>query len=170
MVDMSFKELFDIGVSFESAVGEGTRGERERIPKNNSRIIFDENKLERIVKIDKKFNFLVSGEIWCPDFQINALVLKRFVELNPNFDMSVITLGRGRKFISPLLNIEKDKFKAPTIVFLDEDFNLVGTFIERPKKVLDMGVEKFEEIKVDYYKGKYINDTINDFLNILESN
>ncbi len=167
MVDMTFEELFNVGVSFESAVGEGTKEERARIPKNNSRIIFNNEEIEKIVGIKKKYNFLVSGEIWCPDFQINALVLKRFVELNPNFDMSVITLGRGRKFISKLLKIEKEDFKAPTILFLDENFNLVGTFIERPKKVRDMGVEKFEEIKVDYYKGKYIKDTINDFLNIL---
>lgn len=167
MVDMTFEELFNVGVSFESAVGKGTKEERARIPKNSSRIIFNNEEIEKIVGIKKKYNFLVSGEIWCPDFQINALVLKRFVELNPNFDMSVITLGRGRKFISKLLKIEKEDFKAPTILFLDENFNLVGTFIERPKKVRDMGVEKFEEIKVDYYKGKYIKDTINDFLNIL---
>lgn len=167
MVNMTFEELFNVGVSFESAVGEGTKEERARIPKNNSRIIFNNEEIEKIAGIKKRYNFLVSGEIWCPDFQINALVLKRFVELNPNFDMSVITLGRGRKFISKLLKIEKEDFKAPTILFLDENFNLVGTFIERPKKVRDMGVEKFEEIKVDYYKGKYIKDTINDFLNIL---
>ena len=36
---MSYQELFEVGVSFESAVGEGTKGERARIPKNNSRII-----------------------------------------------------------------------------------------------------------------------------------
>lgn len=167
MNEMSFKELFEVGVSFESAVGEGTNSERARIPKNNSRINFSEDEVENILSIDKKINCLVSGEIWCPDFQINALVLKRFTELNSNIEMKVITLGRGRKYISKHLNIEKEAFKAPTILFLDENFDLIGSFIERPKKVLDMGLEKFEEIKVDYYKGKYIKDTIADFLEIL---
>ena len=31
MVEMSLKELFEIGQSFESSVGEGTKGERARI-------------------------------------------------------------------------------------------------------------------------------------------
>ena len=38
MVEMSLKELFEIGQSFESSVGEGTKGERARIFKNNSRL------------------------------------------------------------------------------------------------------------------------------------
>ena len=31
MVEMSLKELFEVGKSFESSVGEGTKGERARI-------------------------------------------------------------------------------------------------------------------------------------------
>lgn len=165
MTTMTFKELFEIGNTFESAVGEGTKEEIARIPKNNSRIIFDEKTLQKISNINKKINILISGEIWCPDFQINGLIAKRFMEINPLIDISVITMGRGRKYISQLLNIEKENFKAPTILFLDENFELVGSFFERPKNVLK---QNFEDIKLDYYKGQYITDTINDFLEIID--
>lgn len=164
MEEMSYQELFEVGVSFESAVGEGTKGERARIPKNNSRIILTDDIVEKITSIDRKINVLVSGEIWCPDFQINVAILKRFIDLNPNLEISIITMGRGRKYISRLIGIEKEDFKAPTIIFLDEEFNFLGKFQERPKKVLKLD---FEEIKRDYYKGMYINDSINDFLEIL---
>ena len=111
MVEMSLKELFEIGQSFESSVGEGTKGERARIFKNNSRLNLTDEMISFIESIDCEVNFLVSGEIWCPDFQLNATVLKRFLDLNPNFNMSVITMARGKKFMAPALGIDKESFK-----------------------------------------------------------
>ena len=107
---MSLKELFEVGKSFESSVGEGTKGERARIFKNNSRLNINDEITNFIKNIDFEVNLLVSGEIWCPDFQLNITVLKRFLDLNSNFNMSVITMARGKKFMSPHLNIEKENF------------------------------------------------------------
>ena len=128
MVEMSLKELFEIGQSFESSVGEGTKGERARIFKNNSRLNLTDEMISFIESIDYEVNFLVSGEIWCPDFQLNATVLKRFLDLNPNFNMSVITMARGKKFMAPALGIDKESFKGPSIAVLDKDFNVLGLF------------------------------------------
>ena len=75
MVEMSLKELFEIGQSFESSVGEGTKGERARIFKNNSRLNLTDEMISFIENIDYEVNFLVSGEIWCPDFQLNISVI-----------------------------------------------------------------------------------------------
>ena len=167
MIEMTFKELFEVGKSFESSVGEGTKSERGRIFKNNSRLNLTDEIISFIEGIDCEVNFLVSGEIWCPDFQLNATVLKRFLDLNPNFNMSVITMARGKKFMSPHLNIEKENFKGPTIAFLDKDFNVFGVFEERPKAVKNMPC--FDDIKLEYYKGKYLLDTANEFYNILKN-
>ena len=166
MVEMTLKELFEVGKSFESSVGEGTKGERARIFKNNSRLNLAEEMISFIKSIDCEVNFLVSGEIWCPDFQLNATVLKRFLDLNPNFNMSVITMARGKKFMAPILGIDKDAFKGPTVAVLDKDFNILGIFEERPKEVRK--IENFEDIKIDYYKGNYLLDTTNDFIEILK--
>ena len=166
MIEMTFKELFEVGKSFESSVGEGTKSERARIFKNNSRLNLTDETISFVESIDCEVNFLVSGEIWCPDFQLNATVLKRFLDLNPNFNMSVITMARGKKFMAPNLNIEKEKFKGPTIAVLDKDFNIIGVFEERPKTVRDM--PSFDDIKLEYYKGKYLLDTVNDLVNILK--
>ena len=133
MNQMTLKELYEVGCSFESSVGQGTKSERARIPKNSSRIIFDESLTNNILNYDKEIKFLVSGEIWCPDFQLNVAVLKRFMDLNPNFDMSVITMARGKKYIQPILNIEDAKY--PLILVLDKDFNILGDFQERPQVV-----------------------------------
>lgn len=164
MINMNIKELFDVGCSFESCVGDGTKSERARIPKNYSRINLSDGFMKEILSIDKEINFLVSGEIWCPDFQVNISVLKKFCDINSNFNISVITMARGKKFLAPILNI-KD-FKGPTVAILDKDFNILGTFEERPIKVKTFN--NFEDVKLDYYKGKYILDSVGDFLDIIK--
>ncbi len=164
MINMNIKELFDIGCSFESCVGDGTKSERARIPKNYSRINLSDDFIKEISSIDKEINFLVSGEIWCPDFQINISILKKFCDINSNFNISVITMARGKKFLSPILDI-KD-FKGPTVAILDKDFNIIDIFEERPLKVKTFN--NFEDIKLDYYKGKYILDSVRDFLDIMK--
>ncbi|MGX4600563.1 thioredoxin family protein [Faecalimicrobium sp. JNUCC 81] len=163
MIKMTIEELFDVGVSFESCVGDGTKGERLRIPKNLSRLHLSENLISEIQEFKKELKFLVSGEIWCPDFQLNATIVNKFCELNPNFDISIISTARGKKFLAPILEIEN--FKGPTIVILDNNYNILGLFEERPKIVAN--ASSFDDIKLEYYKGKYMLDSVNDFLEIM---
>lgn len=165
MNEMTLQELFEVGISFESSIGEGTKSERARIPKNYSRLSLTEEMISTLVGFDKEINFLVSGEIWCPDFQLNTTVLKKFTELNSNFNISVITMGRGKKYLSTILDRDKDTLKFPLILALDKDFHIIGTFEERPNII--KAVENFDDIKLDYYKGKYLLDTASDFINII---
>ena len=73
------------------------------------------------------------------------------MDLNPNFDMSVITMARGKKYLEAILNLKDAKY--PLIVVLDKDFNILGNFKERPEIVKNAA--SFDDIKLDYYKGKY---------------
>ena len=163
MVEMNIKELYEVGTTFETAIGQGTKSERARIPKNYSRINFPEDMINTLVNYDKEINFLVAGEIWCPDFQLNSTVLKKFTELNNNFDMSIISMGRGKKFVFPILGVENMKF--PLILVLDKEFNILGIFEERPNVVHE--VSNFEDIKIDYYKGRYLIDSAYEFIDIM---
>lgn len=165
MNEMTLQELFEVGISFESSIGEGTKSERARIPKNYSRLSLTEEMISTLVGFDKEINFLVAGEIWCPDFQLNTTVLKKFTELNSNFNISVITMGRGKKYLSTILDRDKNTLKFPLILALDKDFHIIGTFEERPNII--KAVENFDDIKLDYYKGKYLLDTASDFINII---
>lgn len=165
MNQMTLKELYEVGCSFETSVGKGSKSERARIPKNSSRIILDDELTNNIINFDKEIKFLVAGEIWCPDYQLNGSVLKRFMDLNTNFDMSVITMARGKKYLESILNIENAKY--PLIVVLDKDFNILGNFQERPEIVKN--AESFDNIKLDYYKGKYLIDSANDIWNIIKN-
>lgn len=157
---MTYKELFKVGQNFDSYVKLGTISEQERIPKNSSRIIISEEIIKKIKGINKKVYILASGEMWCPDCQLNITVAERLAELNENIELSVISLGRGRKYMSDLLGMDKSEFKVPTIVVLDDKFNEIGNFIERPKKA--QLLEETPENELFYLKGNFLSDTVEE--------
>ena len=136
---------------------------RERIPKNYSRVRFEIPLSEKITGISKKINFLCVGEVWCPDCQLNLTVIKKMCELNPQMEISVITRGRGQKFLSEPLGLEE--VKIPTVVILDENYEKIGVFLEKPEVVKRS--ENYEEIELDYLKGKYLADTAEDLLKMI---
>ena len=77
--------------------------------------------------------------------------------------MSIISMGRGKKFVFPILGVENMKF--PLILVLDKEFNILGIFEERPNVVHE--VSNFEDIKLDYYKGRYLIDSAYEFIDIM---
>ena len=79
--------------------------------------------------------------------------------------MSVITMARGKKYLQSILNIENANY--PLIVVLDKHFNILGSFQERPQIVKYM--PSFDDIKLDYYKGKYLLDSANDIWDIIKT-
>ena len=163
MITMSFEELFECGMNYETYVGSGTKKERARIPKNYSRIDLGEELTGKILEVSKKINFLCVGEIWCPDCQLNLSVIQKLCELNTNLEMSIISKGRGQKFLGEVLGLET--VKIPTVVILDENYQKIGLFLEKPEIVKD--VEEYDTIEIDYMKGKYLTDTAKDLLKII---
>ena len=73
-------------------------------------------------------------------------------------------MARGKKYIQPILNIEDAKY--PLILVLDKDFNILGDFQERPQVVKNLPC--FDDIKLDYYKGKYLLDSAYDIWKIIK--
>lgn len=161
---MNLLEFYDIGMNFEMFVGTGSRSERDRIPKNYGRISLTAEQIEKIKSMEP-IKFLLVGEIWCTDVQLNGSVVRKFCEINHNFDMRVITKGRGEKFLKPMLELLE--MKVPLILILDSEGNLLGKFVERPEAV--KAVSNFEDIKMDYLKGAYLKDTVSDLINIIEN-
>ena len=161
---MDIKNLYLVGMNFDAFMGTGSKSERDRIPKNYSRIEMSDEEVEIIKNIDRKVNFLIAGEPWCMDFQLNITVLKKFCELNSNLDMSIITKARGEKFLKPIMELEE--FKVPFILPLDENHEIAGDyFMERPKEVKKY---VYEDIKMDYLKGQYLKYTVKDLIEMLK--
>ena len=88
----------------------------------------------RVIAVDKKFYFLLSAESWCPYVRATVPVLMKMVELNPNISLSIITEGRGFKYLREKLGIPEERYVETTLAKHDKHFNLLNKYIGKPYK------------------------------------
>ncbi|WMR51496.1 thioredoxin family protein, partial [Pseudomonas aeruginosa] len=103
-----------------------------------------------------------AGEMWCPDCQINLAALDFAQRLQPNIELAIISKGRAEDDLRQRLALER--IPIPLVLVLDEEFNLLGRFVERPQAVLDGGPQALAAYKA----GDYLEHAIGDVLAIIE--
>ena len=63
---------------------------------------------------------------------------------------------------------DKDKPYIPTFVIMDEKYNVLGNFIERPILIKELAKETDQVKRIlmmkNYRKGEYLDETIRDIL------
>lgn len=166
---MKVKELFGTGISFEEFLKLDSNAYKEKTIEVFNNINFEGDNINRIKNIDKSINVLICAEIWCPDCMINVPVVGKMRQINENIRISIVDKEGNEEFFKSF-NTE-GVLKIPTFVFFDENFNVLGSFIERPnvvKEVYNRGNQP--EIIVTmrkYRKGEYTKETLKDILQIL---
>lgn len=162
--------MFYNGISFEEFVNMDEDSYKEKTLEILNGIDFNKEFIERIKSIDKKINVLICAEIWCPDCMVNVPVLERMKNINNNIKISIIDRDENEDFLKKF--IKGEKVKIPTFIFFDEDFNVLGTFVERPnivKEVYKIGDQTAVIVTMrKYRKGEYTEETLKDILNILK--
>lgn len=162
----SYEELFSIGDRFEAFVAHGLSDEIVGVLKVQRQLaepgaISDATR-QRIHAIEGRYHLLVAGEMWCPDCQINVTAMDYLQQVQPLVDLSVITKGRAEDDLKERLAL--DRIPVPVVAVLDDQFQLVGRFVERPQVVIDGG----DALKPDYRAGQYLESTLTDLLEIIE--
>jgi hypothetical protein len=163
----SYKDLFEYGEQFESFVARGFPAEIAAI-RDMQHKLTDQQTIsiasqQRLQAVQATFHLLVVGEMWCPDCQINIAVMDYMQRGKPNIDLAIISKGRGENALRQRLELER--ISIPLVLVLDEQFEPVGRFVERPKAVIDGD----EALNADYRAGKYLESTLQDFLDIFEA-
>lgn len=161
----SYAELFDIGEDFAAFVGHGLATEQGAVARFRQKL--ESNGLpsaltERLQRIERRYRLLVAGEMWCPDCQINLAALDFAQRLQPNIELAIISKGRAEDDLRQRLALER--IPIPLVLVLDEEFNLLGRFVERPQAVLDGGPQALAAYKA----GDYLEHAIGDVLAIIE--
>lgn len=118
--------------------------------------------MEKIKNFDKPYNLLLSAESWCPYVRATIPVLVKMTEINPNIKLSIITEGRGFKYLREKLNISEDLYVIPTLAILDENFEFVARYVGRPAKYRNIG---FENVSKEYFAGYRADDIVEEILN-----
>jgi hypothetical protein len=164
---ITYQQLFDFGEDFKSFVSRGMSAEIAAVRQIKEKLaepgIITPQSLRRLADVKGQFHLLVAGEMWCPDCQINVSVMDFVHRVQPNIELAIITKGRAENELKQRL--ELDRISIPFALVLDDEFQPVGRFIERPLKVIGGG----DALKPDYRAGKYLDSTLQDFLDIFEA-
>lgn len=97
--------------------------------------------LDAFRQLDRPVRVLVLSEDWCGDCTDNLPILNRIAEETGKLDVRILHRDEHPEIADQYL--KEGKFRAiPTMVFLDENFNDVGVFIERPDSVTSLRAER----------------------------
>lgn len=163
----SYQQLFTLGEDFESFVSRGLPAERDAVRDIQQRLAdgtaISAGTRQRVQAVEGRFHLLVAAEMWCPDCQINVTVLDELQRLQPNIAVAIISKACAENELKEPLGLER--IAIPLVLVLDERFNLVGRFVEQPRKVIAGG----DALKPDYRAGKFLESTLEDVLDIFET-
>lgn len=157
------KKLFEKGFSLDLLLKTATESELKKCDELFEAINFSEDTIKKIKSVKEKRYIVASVEPWCPYARAFTITVKAINKLNSNFEVSLITFGRGMYEFGELLNIDEDDYVIPTAVLLDENFNQISSFIGYPKVYHENG---FGAEKSDYFAGKKSDLIARDFLGL----
>lgn len=166
---MVLKELFESGYDFEQEFNQSDLVYQEKCNEYRANMEITEETINKVKSIEKKINILGFSELWCPDCQINLTVIDYLTKLNPNIKLRLQTREGNEEVIKA--HSDDGKIKIPIFIYLDSNFEKIGSFIELPSNVreVDISDNQVEKIKTKklYRKGSYMEQTILDFLKII---
>lgn len=162
-----YQELFAIGECFDAFVSNGLPAEITAVKtvqdRLNSAGTISAATLHRLQSVERRYHLLVAGEMWCPDCQLNVTALNHLQHLQPHIDIAIISKARAEHALRERLGLER--ILIPLVAVLDEQFEPIGHFVERPQDVIAGG----EAVKAGYRAGQYLDSTLSDLLTLIET-
>lgn len=138
------RERFVQGMTYDDFKAQMTRNQ-ERFAANEGRFELDMKDLAVFQKLAKPVNVLVIAEDWCGDVIDNLPILGRIAQSSEKLNLKVFLRDKNLDLIDQYL--KEGKFRSiPVFVFLDDNFNELGRFIERPQVVTERRAQRRQEI------------------------
>jgi gas vesicle protein len=137
------REQFESGMTYDAYKGQMTRN-REQLEQNEQDLQLKAEDVQAFQSLPLPLNVLALAEDWCGDVIANLPVLGKLAEASSG-KLNVRILLRDQEPGSQVMDehLNKGQFKSiPTLVFLDEQFNEVGVWAERPESVSQLREEK----------------------------
>jgi hypothetical protein len=136
------REQFESGLTYQGFKDQMTRN-REPLEQNERDLELKPEDLQAFKSLPRPLNVMALAEDWCGDVVANLPVLGRLAEESGTLNVRVHLRDQepGATIMSQYLN--RGEFKSiPTYIFLDDDFNELGVWIERPDSVTKLREEK----------------------------
>jgi hypothetical protein len=129
------REQFQAGMTYDAYKQQMTRN-REQLESNERTLQLQEDDLNAFKSLPRSLNVLALGEDWCGDVIANLPILGRIANDSGKLNVRVLLRDTepGNTVMSQYLN--RGEFRSiPVFVFLDDDLNDHGHWIERPDSV-----------------------------------
>lgn len=161
---MTLKELFERGASFDEFINTADENIFKMLKAKYENIVLNEAVIEKI-KLQDEVNILAFAENWCPDCQVSLPIVAKITRYNENFKLRILKREGNEEYMKPYYI--DGKAKIPTFIFMNRDFKEIGHWIERPETIKEIVKSGAIDWRLDYLKGKYDKDIINEIVNIL---
>lgn len=141
--------LYDGGIAYVEFLADAER-RKERWHRNSETATVDDDLLVRVRAVAGTWKILVVAVDGCSDSVSTIPYLARLVESVDSLDMRIVdsTVGRQVMLDHPTPD---GRASTPTVVLLNEDYEEVGCFIERPAILQEWASENREVLDDDEY-------------------
>ena len=137
------REQFESGMTYDAYKTQMTRN-REQFEQNEKDLQLRPEDVQAFRSLPETVNVLALAEDWCGDVVANLPILGR-LEQEANGKLKVRIHLRDQQPGATIMDehLNKGQFKSiPTLVFLDQSFNEVGLWVERPDSVTKLREQK----------------------------
>jgi hypothetical protein len=86
---------------------------------------------QRLARIERPIHVLAMTEEWCADSLMNLPIVACIVAAAPQMDLRIFTRSEAAQLND--FYIQQGNSQIPVITFLDEHFQEIGTWMERPQ-------------------------------------
>ena len=150
--------------NFEDYLEFSEKEDKEKQLKIMDKIIISEHTTELLKKINKKVEFLIFAEPYCPDCRAFVPFMEKFSKINPNIHIDYLSRSDNSELLSSL----SKEAKIPSMFYhIGDEYYIV--YLELPKFVLDQIYNGGDsnELRYNYRTGVYNNELEQELLNIV---
>jgi len=137
------RDQFEAGMTYAQYKAQMTRN-GEQFEQNEKDLQLSSDDAQAFSNLAHRLNVLVLAEDWCGDVIANLPIIGRVAEASQG-KLNLRILLRDQQPGEQVMNehLNKGQYKSiPTVIFLDEQFNELGTWVERPASVTRVREEK----------------------------
>ena len=137
------REQFEAGMTYDQYKAQMTRN-REQVDQNEKDLQLSPEDVQAFSSLPQGLNVLALAEDWCGDVVANLPIIGRVAEASAG-KLNLRILLRDQQPGEQVMNehLNKGQYKSiPTVIFLDQQFNELGTWVERPESVTRVREEK----------------------------
>lgn len=159
-----FKELYDIGIDLDEYMESGDKAIRESMINKYENMYINGRRTRAIEAVSRKINMLIFADMNCPDCAVVLPIIEKMASLNENIAYKIVKMTDYKDKMEDLFG----ESRVPTIVIMDEQFRMIGLYIEFTKNLRNlqrtMDKNEFKKIIERFRSGEFDKYVVDDIL------